>query len=90
LRRGFVQGVTVVNTEAAGYVVAAFLAGVISTAVAREPWWTIEGLAASCGPPLLGAGVGALARCLVPSSSIPKWMFWFTVVTIALQVLGQR
>jgi hypothetical protein len=73
----------------AAYVASAFLLGVIDATARRFGITTAEGVGAVCALPLVGLVVGGNRRLFGPTD-IPKWIFWVSLVGLAINALPKN
>lgn len=72
------------SASSTAYIVSAFVVGVIVAGAQGFALNTAEGFGAVCGTALGGALFGFIYS-FFKKTSIPKWMFWWSLVSMVIQ-----
>jgi polyferredoxin len=66
------------------YIISSFVLGALVATAQEFPIGGAAWLGATCGVPMFGAILGLIRRAF-GKTSIPRWMFWWSVVALVLQ-----
>lgn len=67
------------------YVAGALGLGVVNALAAGASLNTAEGLGYASGAPIAGAIIGGIAKFFRRSADVPRWMFWWSLLSLGLQ-----